>query len=264
MRIRGLVLAIAAVSSVLIGMTAVSNAAESRSPSLSFFFSPPDPQQNTHVAVKVCVGHAARGWLVRLQEAEGRGHVWRTVLQYRSPLANDCVWTEMSSGSRGLKPFRAQLVARSMIKQQTPVKDLRVYGLVAGTVFFNQPHSPYLNTYWKAVAANGHVYGSLGRIDAGDSSFSSGQNTCKWLVVKLLSTDNHAGDPKSYGVSTFGIDQYSLDPQSVTFPDNQLTTWGMRLDGSIFELLYSNTDKYSSGYVLTVGTKADCYTATGF
>ena len=38
----------------------------------------------------------------------------------------------------------------------------------------------------------------------------------------------------------------------------------MRLDGSIFELLYSNTDKYSSGYVLTVGTKADCYTATGF
>ena len=242
MRIRRTVMAIGMVSTLLLGMTSVSSAVASRSPSLSFFFSPPDPQQHTRIGVKTCVDHAARGWLVRLQEAQGRRHVWRTVQQYRSPLASDCVWEAMSSGSIGKKPFRAQLLAGGKVRAQTPVKNLYVFGTVPGVVLFNQPHSPYLNNYWKAMAANGHVYATLGRIDSGDNSFSSGKNTCKWLTFKLLSTDNHAGDPESDGVSTFQINQYSLDPQSITFPDNKLTTWWVRLDGSIFQLLSSNME----------------------
>jgi len=264
MRVRRTAIAIGMVSTLLLGVTSASSAVAARSPSLSFFFSPQDPQQHARIVVKTCVAHAARGWLVRLQEAQGWGHVWRTVEQYRSPLASDCVWVGMSSGAIGLKPFRAQLLEGTRIKAQTPVKNLFVYGIVPGVVFFNQPHSPYLNNYWKAVAANGHVYATLGRMDSGANSFSGGKNTCKWLTFKVLSTDNHAGDPKSDGVSTFQINQYSLDPQSITFPDNHVTTWWVRLDSSIFQLLYSNVNKYSSVYVLANGTKADCFSATGF
>lgn len=150
------------------------------------------------------------------------------------------------------------------LRRQTPVKYLRVFGVISGSVFFGQPHSPYLNTYWKAVSANGHVYATLGYIPSGGSSFSGGSNTCKWLTFNLLSTDNATGDPHSGGTSTLGFKQYSLDQQFVSFPDNQLQTWRARLDSSLFQLVYSNSDPYSSVYVLTNGTSADCYSATGF
>lgn len=265
MRFRRAVVVLGLLSTVLLGVSSTSSSAVvPRSSALSFFFNQPQPQQHTRVSVKVCVAGAARGWLVRLQESQGWGHVWRTVEQYRSPLSEDCVEVAMSSGGIGLKPFRAQLLDRESLRRQTPVKDLLVYGVIPGSVFLGQPHSPYLNTYWKAVAANDHVYPTLGYIASGDNSFSSAANTCKWMTFRLLSTDDDAGDPSSGGVSTLAINQYSLDQQSVTFPDNRLQTWRVRLDRSIFQLVYSNTNKYSSVYVLTNGTDADCYSPTGF
>lgn len=264
MRVPRGVLVLGLATTMLLGVASASSAVAPRSPSLSFFFSRPDPQQHTRVGVKVCVAHAARGWRVRLQEAQGWDHVWRTVVHYRSPLATNCVEVGMSSGGIGLKPFRAQLLEGRSLRRQTPVKNLRVYGVIPGSVFFSQVHSPYLNTYFKAVSANGHVYGTLGYIASGGSAFSGGPTTCRWLTLNLVSTDNDAGDAHSGGVSTMGIKQYTLDEQSVTFPDNQLQTWRVNLDGSIFQLQYSNTNPYSSGYVLTVGTDADCYSPTGF
>ncbi len=264
MRSRRLVLAVGVVGVLLLGVTSVSSAVTPRTSSLSFSFSTSTPQQHTRIGVKVCVDHAGSGWLVRLQRVQGWGHVWHTVQQYRSPLANSCVTVAMPSGAIGLKPFRAQLLEGRVLRRQTGVQDLRVYGFVPGAVFLGQDHAPYLNTYWQAVAANGHVYATLGYLSSGDSSFDSAPNTCKWLTFRLLSTDADAGDPHSGGTSTFQIDQYSLDPQSVTFKDNTVTTWRARLDGSIYQLLYSNTNKYSAAYVLTAGTRADCYSATGY
>ena len=95
------------------------------------------------------------------------------------------------------------------------------------------------------MAANGHVYATLGYLGAGDNSFSASRNTCKWMTLRLLSTDSNAGDPHSGGTSTLQVNQYSLDPRSVTFPDNVLTTWRVPLDGSIFQLVYTNTNRYS-------------------
>jgi len=264
MRLPRALLVLGLTSTVLLGVSSSSSAVAPRAAALSFFFEQPQPQQHTHVTVKVCVDHAGRGWLVRLQEAQGWGHVWRTVESYRSPLAEDCVEVGMSSGDIGLKPFRAQLLDRGSLRRQTPVKDLYVYGVIPGSVFLGQPHSPYLDTYWKAVAANNHVYPTLGYLASGDNSFSSAPDTCKWMTLELLSTDNDAGDPTSGGISTLGINQYSLDQQSVTFSDNKLQRWRVRLDGSIFQLVYTNTNRYSSVYVLTNGTNADCYTPTGF
>jgi len=259
-----MILLLGVVSTLFVGAASASSAVAPGSPSLTFFFTQPGPQQHTRIGVKVCVANAARGWLVRLQEAQGWGHVWRTVEDFRSPLATSCVEVGISSGAIGLKPFRAQLLDGRILRRQTPVKDLRVFGVIPGSVFFAQPHSPYLNTYWKAVSANGHVYATLGYMPSGDSSFSGGSNTCKWLTFNLPSTDDASGDPHSGGTSTLGIKQYSLDQQYVSFADNQLQTWRARLDGSIFQLVYSNANPYSSVYVLTQGTSADCYSATGF
>jgi hypothetical protein len=264
MRFRWAVAIVCAIATVLVSAGSASSIVGSRSPAASFTFSSPDPQDHSRIQVKVCVARAVAGWLVRLQQAEGTGHVWRTIEQYRLPLATDCGSIPMSTGNFGLKPFRVQLFDGTTLKLQTHVKNLYVYGVVQGDVFFGQKSSPYLNDYWKTVVANGHVYPTLGRMDSGTNEQSLKKNTCKWVVFELLSTDNHTGDPKSDGVSTFQIDQYSIDPHSLTFDDNVVTKWGSTLDGSIFSFNYSNTNARSSMYILTNGTEADCYSATGF
>ena len=132
MHLRRMVLLLGVVSTLFVGAASASSAVSLRSPSLTFFFTQPGPQQRTHIGVKVCVANAARGWLVRLQEARRWGHVWRTVEHYRSPLATSCVEVGMSSGAIGLKPFRAQLLDGRTLRRQTPVKNLRVYGVIPG------------------------------------------------------------------------------------------------------------------------------------
>jgi hypothetical protein len=264
MRFRRMLLVLGVATTLIVGVASASSAVVPRSPSLSFFFNQPEPQQHVRLDLKVCVAHAARGWIVRLQEAQGWGHVWRTVEDFGSPLATGCVEVGMSSGAMGLKPFRAQLLDGRALRRQTPVKNLEVFGVIPGSAFFAQPDSPYLNTYWKAVSANNHVYATLGYLASGASSFSGATNTCKWVTLTLVSTDSDAGDPHSGGTSTFEIKQYSLDERSVTFPDNRLQRWRVGLDGSIFQLAYSNSNRYSSAYVLSNGTTADCFSPTGF
>lgn len=160
-------------------------------------------------------------------------------------------------------PMRAQLFVHDAVVTG-PVKNLKVYGHIAGSTFWS--NVVQIGTGCTGTVSNDvHTYEyftawGIGCWFTNDAVFAT-TNTCRELVLVMLSTDNSNGDPSSSGVSTVEMTQGTLNPQSVQFDDNQLETANFALDGTHAELQMSNTN--GSAIYLIDSSYADCETSTG-
>jgi hypothetical protein len=226
------------------------------------------PERNTAIVAKVCWAHATPPDLVQIEQAEGTEQKWKPIMQARTSSATGCASWSYRAQAMGKYPMRAQLLHGRSKRLITPVKDLKVYGHIAGV------------TFWSNVVQTGSGCG--GTVSNGVHTYQyftawgiscwlentitfATTNTCRHVVFVMLSTDNAQGDPSSDGVSTVTVTQGTLNPETATFDDNVATSAPFALDGSVAELTAANTNGSGNGSAIYFldNSYADCLTQNG-
>jgi len=115
-----------------------------------------------------------------------------------------------------------------------------------------------------SMASGGHLYQFYCQITswAGNTWTNYDETSCRSMTVGLVASTDPTGENSSPGSATLEVEQSTLNAQTFTFPDNELTTETIQLDGSQLQFEYTDTNKWSVLYFINQGT-ADCDTPTG-
>ncbi len=235
-----------------------------RGVALSLSFSNAAPEQHVKISAKVCTARADRGWKALVEEQEGTAKAWRAIGRGVLARATGCITIPVNSGTMGSYKTRALVESGTKVEATTPDKPLKVYRHVGASVLVH-------NVFEGAncgenesgtVTTSGHTLPFVFSLCSGDNLQAAGLTSCRSMTFQVVSTDSASGDPSSPGTSTLQLTQARLNEQNNTFNDNHITSWVLRLDGSQWELTYTNTNE-SALYFLTSGTWADCTTPTG-
>lgn len=231
-----------------------------------FTFSNRMVEVNQRVDAQLCASNGAKGDVVSYQEAFGTHRRWKAIFQRRMSTSNQCFQYGFAEKSLGQYQFRLELLSRGKKIALTGLKRLDVFGPIPllqlqNSVGFGCGGGS------NAVSSGGHLYQSFCNYQS-SNSFSSGsyrsgsRSSCRSMTLSLIATDDTSGVSPNAGTATLQIQQSTLNPQNFTFADDTLTAEKIQLDGSQFQLDFSDTNTNANLYVVSTGT-ADCYTLTG-
>ncbi len=261
-RFRFIVPVAVAAAAVLVPMGSASASAASA----NFGFSNRMVEVNQSLTANLCASSAAKGDVLSYQEAFGTHRRWKAIFQRKLTAANQCVQYGFAERSLGQYQFRLELVARGKKLALTGLKRLDVFGPISILQFQNSVGFG-CGGGSNAVSSGGHLYQSFCNYSS-SGSFNSGsyrsgsRSSCRSMTLSLIATDDPSGVSPTPGTATLQIQQSTLNPQNFTFADDTLTAENIQLDGSQFQLNFSDTNTNANLYVVSTGT-ADCYTVTG-
>jgi hypothetical protein len=268
---------VGALALLIVGSPDVTSSAAAL-PAVVVTFSNSAPEQSTSISATVCWSRARSGEVVELDAATGLHHVWRVVGRYTTRTASGCEPWSLSSGAIGSHPFRSDVRLHNRVIVNGPAANLRTFGTIDAATFFS---SEFGCTDSGTVSTGSHTYGYFCDMNTG-YYLASGPNawtfrhstTCRSITLAMVATDDSHGDVSSFGTETLDVIQNSLDPQVVSFGDNQVQTSTFHLDGSAGQiegwgLGDSNHESFSNYlwnnrvFFIANGSTADCSSLSG-
>ena len=241
-------------------------------PKVTVTFSNSAPEQSTPISATVCWSQARRGEVIELDAAAGLHQVWRAIDRYTARTASGCKPWSLNSGGIGSHPFRADVRLRNRVIVNGPSARLQTFGPINAATFFS---SEFGCSNGGTVSTGTHTYGYFCSMSVGTSSASSPNawtfqhsTTCRSITLAMVATDDSGGDTSSSGTETVNLIQSSLDPQVVSFGDNQVQTSTFQLDGSTGQiegwgLSDSNSNNFNAIFFIANGSTADCSSLSG-
>ena len=213
-------------------------------------------------SANLCAADSTRGETLSYQEAFGTQRKWKAIFQRKLARANQCFTYKFGEKSLGQYQFRLELESQGRKVALTGIKRLEVFGPVSLLQFQNSVGFGCGNN--NPVSSGGHLYQTFCDYGNPAQSQSGARSSCRSMTVSFIATDDKSGVNPDAGTATVQIQQSTLNPQNFTFADNTLTAENIQLDGSQFQLNFSdsNASSYEGLYLVSSGT-ADCYTLTG-
>jgi len=229
-------------------------------PLASFTFSSRSLEISQSVTANLCASRGSRGDVLSYQEAFGTHRRWSAIYQKKLTRSTQCFSYTYAEKSQGQYQFRLELVSNGRKLSLSGLKRLDVFGPISilqfrNSVGFNCDGS-------SPVSSGGHLYQTFCSFQAGNSYRSGARSSCRSMTLSLIATDDTSGANPGGGTATLQIQQSTLNAQNLVFADDTLTAETIQLDGSQFQLNFSDTNGNAYLYLVSTGT-ADCYTVTG-
>ena len=238
-------------------------------PTTSFNLSSFAPNAATRVRANLCWSDAPAKAIVALERQLVGSTTWTNVERRPISRRQGCVGASVPVGSMGHYRYRSVIARGARVLRSSAVKDLYAYGVISANALLYAQFGCGNSTATVSDGTNSFQYFcqlSAGRTSDQPSEAVFRSNTsCRAVTLRLLGTDNPPGDIGDTSIDSVNLTQSTLSPQPISFNANTPTTVTFRLDGSPATIQTWNNrgDFNESIYVLSTGSTASCWTASG-
>jgi len=229
------------------------------------------PETGANVQMTTC-WHKSFGIAnAKLEVTVGTLHVWKVTNQRIGIPTSGCVSWNILAGPIGLNSYRIILTGHGVTTSISNVINLTTFGPISVATLINSEFGSY-NCNGNGTVSNGtNIYPTFCRLYGGSATSPnvttfSQPTTCRSMTLSVMGTNNSSGNAADTNVDTFEVIQSSLNPQTFTFPANQVQTFTVNLDGSKGAIqTWSGTyDTFERFYLLSsAGSMADCSSLSG-
>ena len=244
------------VSSFLFPITSASAA----NPVARMNFSTSSIEVGQTTSANLCETGGVKGEILSYQEAFGTHSRWVAIFHSKLTKRSQCFTYTYSEKVQGLYQFRLEILSKGRKVSLTGLKRLYVFAPIS-VLELNKTVGMGCTDNGTPLSSGGHLYQTFCSYQY-STTRSGSINSCRSMTLSFIATDDSTGTNTQPGSVTLQILQSTLNAQNFNFPDDALTAENIQLDGSQFQLNFSDTNSNAVLYVVSTGS-ADCYTVTG-